>query len=132
MHSEERNGRPCLISSWAYKNITPAEKAKICNGAGAAGQWISSIIPNTMYGLDCTEAFNIHDYDYQVGASREDKERADRNLLINLLMLINHKGGLLMLPRQWRAMKYYEAVQLLGDEAFFKGKGIAHDHARHA
>jgi hypothetical protein len=122
MASDQRKSGPSLISSWGYKNITPAEKALICNGAGAAGQWISSIIPNTMYGLDCTEAFNIHDYDYDVGVSRADKDRADRNLLNNLLTLINHKGGLLMLPRQWRAMKYYEAVQLLGDEAFFNGK----------
>lgn len=132
MHSEERSTGPRLISSWAYKNITPTEKAQICNGAGAAGQWISSVIPNTLYGLDCTEAFNIHDYDYQVGASREDKERADRNLLNNLLMLINHKGGLLMLPRQWRAMKYYEAVQLLGDEAFFNGKTKGDTWTTHA
>jgi len=116
------SGGPSLISSWGYKNLLPEEKALICNGAGAAGKWISSIIPNTMYGLDCTEAFNIHDYDYDVGASRADKERADRNLLMNLLTLINHQGGWLMLPRQWRAMKYYNAVQLLGDEAFFKGK----------
>lgn len=132
MHSEERNGRPRLISSWAYKNITPEEKAKICNGAGAAGQWISSIIPNTMYGLDCTEAFNIHDYDYQVGASREDKDRADKNLLDNLLTIINHRGGWLKPLRHRRALKYYEAVNQFGDAAFFKGKGIVHDHARHA
>ncbi|MGZ4994168.1 MAG: hypothetical protein ACXWFG_06830 [Methylobacter sp.] len=122
MPNDQRKNGPSLISSWGYKNITPEEKALICNGAGAAGKWISSIIPNTMYGLDCIEAFNIHDYDYDVGVSRADKDRADRNLLNNLLTLINHKGGLLMLPRQWRAMKYYEAVQLLGDEAFFKGK----------
>ncbi|MEE7625440.1 hypothetical protein V3O24_04640 [Methylobacter sp. Wu8] len=113
---------PVLISSWGYKNLLPEEKAKICNGAGVAGKWISSIIPNTLYGLDCSEAFNIHDYDYNVGASRADKDRADRNLLNNLLTLINHQGGWLMLPRQWRAMKYYNAVQLLGDEAFYKGK----------
>jgi hypothetical protein len=122
MPADQRKSGPGLISSWAYKNITPEEKARICNGAGAAGNWISSIIPNTMYGLDCTEAFNIHDYDYDVGVSQADKDRADRNLLNNLLTLINHQGGWLMLPRQWRAMKYYEAVQLLGDEAFFKGK----------
>lgn len=117
-----KSGQPILVSSLGYKNITPDEKAKICNGAGAAGKWISSIIPNTMYGLDCTEAFNIHDYDYEVGVHLDDKIRADRNLLNNLLTLIDHQRGLLMLPRQWRAMKYYEAVQLLGDEAFFKGK----------
>jgi len=122
MRQGNEEGCPALISSWGYKQLSPDDKARICNGAGAAGKWISSFIPNTMYGLDCTEAFNIHDYDYEVGASRADKERADRNMLINLLTLINYRGGWLMLLRQWRALKYYEAVQLFGDEAFFKGK----------
>lgn len=122
MHSEERNGRPRLISSWGYKNITPAEKAQICNGAGSAGRWISALIPNTMYGLDCIEAFDIHDYDYTVGVSRGDKCRADRNLLINLLALIDHSGGWLQPLRHRRALKYYEAVSLFGDDAFFNGK----------
>ncbi|MFZ2405536.1 MAG: hypothetical protein WAW41_10395 [Methylobacter sp.] len=122
MRGDKRGTGPRLVSSLGYKNLLPEEKARICNGAGAAGKWISSIIPNTMYGLNCAEAFNIHDYDYEVGVSRADKERADRNLLLNLLTLIEHRGGWLMFPRRRRAMKYYEAVQLLGDEAFFKGK----------
>jgi len=123
MPSNTKQGHPRLISSWGYKNITPEEKARVCNGAGAAGQWISSIIPNTMYGLDCTAAFDIHDYDYDVGSSRADKERADRNLLMNLLTLIEHRGGWLRIPRNALAMRYYEAVNEFGDEAFFKGKG---------
>lgn len=123
MPANEGQGSPSLISSWGYKNISPEEKAKICNGAGAAGQWISSIIPNTMWGLDCTEAFNIHDYDYGVGVSLADKDRADRNLMDNLLTLINHRGGWLKLLRHRRALKYYEAVNQFGDEAFFQGKG---------
>lgn len=120
MHGSCGQGR--LSSSWAYRNITPEEKALICNGAGAAGRWISSLIPNTMYGLDCLEAFNIHDYEYHMGVSRGDKCRADRNLLINLLSLIEDRGGWLQLLRHRRALKYYEAVQLLGDDAFFTGK----------
>ena len=122
MPSDKRSSSVILVSSLGYKNLLPDEKARICNGAGAAGKWISSIIPNTMYGLDCTEAFNIHDYDYEVGVSRDDKNRADRNLLGNLLAIINNRGGWLYFFRHRRAMKYYEAVQLLGDEAFFKNK----------
>lgn len=122
MPNKQGNGQPRLISSLGYKNILPEEKARICNGAGAAGKWISSFIPNTMYGLDCTEAFDIHDYDYEVGVSGADKDRADRNLLSNLLTLIDHRGGMLRFLRHRRAMKYYEAVREFGDEAFFKGK----------
>lgn len=113
---------PQLDSTWSYKQLTPEQKKEICNGAGAAGQWISCFIPNTMYGLNCVEAFNIHDYDYHVGVTREDKKIADRRLLENLMIIINHKGGWLQFLRRRRAMKYYEAVHHKGDEAFFKGK----------
>ncbi|UOA08610.1 hypothetical protein [Methylobacter sp. S3L5C] len=111
-----------LISSWAYKNISVEEKALICNGAGAAGYWINCFIPNALYGLDCVEAFNIHDYDYEVGVSLADKDRADNNLLTNLLMLINERGGWLKWLRTNRALKYYQAVNEFGKHAFYYGK----------
>jgi hypothetical protein len=119
--------KPELLSDAGYKQLTDEEKARICNGAGATGRWISSFIPNTMYGLDCVEAFNIHDYDYHVGITRADKDRADRRMLDNLLILINHAGGLLAWLRRRRAMKYYEAVVTFGDDAFFSKGG---DHGR--
>ncbi len=114
----DKNG---LVSCHAYKQLTDDEKAQICNGAGAAGQWISSFIPNTMYGLDCTEAFNIHDYDYYAGITQDDKNQADARLFDNLILLINNAGGILQWLRRRRAMKYYEAVHHAGDDAFFKG-----------
>jgi len=111
-----------LISTDEYKRLTPEMKAKICNGAGAAGQWISSFIPNTMWGLDCEEVFNIHDFDYYSGTSWADKDLADSRMFRNLLRVINHRGGLLAFLRRRRALKYYEAVHVAGDEAFWKGK----------
>jgi len=112
-----------LESTAAYKALTPEEKAKIVNGAGAADQWISSFIPNTMYGLDVTECFNIHDFDYHVGVSRKDKNVADRRLLENLMIAINANSGFIMgMLRRRRALKYYEAVHKFGDDAFFKNK----------
>lgn len=110
---------PLLKSTCGYKYLPPDIKAEICNGAGAAGRWISSLIPNTMYGLDCVEAFDIHDYDYHVGISWDDKDRADRRLFENLLILINHAGGWLQWLRRRRALKYFEAVHHHGAEAFF-------------
>jgi len=115
-----------LESSWHYKQLTPELKAQICNGAGAAGQWISSFIPNTMYGLDVEEVFNIHDFDYHVGLTLEDKNNADRRMLRNMFAVINAEKGFfgksLGFLRRRRALKYYEAVHLHGGEAFFKGK----------
>jgi hypothetical protein len=116
------------LDAWpGYWRLTAEEKSTICNGAGAADRWISSFIPNTMYGLDCVEVFNIHDYDYHVGITRDDKDAADLRMLENLLIMINHKGGLLAWLRRRRAMKYYEAVVTFGDDAFFSKGG---DHGR--
>lgn len=114
--SADKNG---LMSSYRYKQISPDDKSKICNGAGAAGRWISSFIPNTLYGLNCIEAFNIHDYDYHVGHRRSDKDTADKRMFDNLITLIDLAGGFLQFFRRRRAMAYYEAVHLGGDEAFF-------------
>lgn len=113
---------PELDSSPEYKTLPPSKKKLIVNGAGAAGEWISCFIPNTMYGLDVEECFNIHDYDYHVGRSWAEKYLADSRMLRNLLKVINWKGGLLAFLRRRRALKYYEAVHLGGDEAFWKGK----------
>ena len=41
-----------------YEKLTKSEKGRICNGAGAAGDWKSKFIPNTLYGLNCSEIFN--------------------------------------------------------------------------
>lgn len=122
MKSQFKPLKPKLDSTQGYKDLihTPDLKAKICNGAGAEGKWISSFIPNTMYGLDVEEAFNIHDYDYHIGGARSHKNVADRRMLENLMILINANGGLLAFFRRRRAMKYYEAVHYKGDDAFFK------------
>ena len=107
-----------------YYDLTERFKSEICNGAGAAGDWRSFLIPNTMYGLSCLEAFNIHDYAYYVGVTREDKYKADIALLSNLLCIINIHGGFLRLLRRHRALVYYDAVVEFGDDAFFtKQKG---------
>jgi len=110
------SGLRCQVE---YTHLSTEQKARICNGAGAAGRWISSIIPNTLYGLDCVEAFNIHDFDYFVGVTQQDKDEADTRMLFNLLTLINQTGGFWGWFRKRRAWKCYYAVHLAGDEAFF-------------
>jgi len=108
-----------LIEEPGFSSLTAEEKASICNGAGAADDWKSAFIPNTLYGLDCTAVFNRHDYAYYVGKTEEDKARADVSMLINLVRLINDKGGFLSLARKYRAVTYYEAVHAFGEDAFF-------------
>lgn len=103
-----------------YWELTPEEKAEICNGAGAKG---GIKVPNTMYGLDLTEVFNIHDYMYYMGENEDDKRKADRAMLENSMIAINKYGGWLSWFRRRRALKYYEAVVYFGAKAFYAGKG---------
>jgi len=118
-----------LISSEVYKNLPLEMKAEICNGAGAKDDWKSEFIPNTLWGLDCTPVFDIHDFDYYTGFTYEDKCKADANMLVNLIRRINNHGGFLRIARRYRAMTYYDFVVEMGEDAFFQAqKGNLHLH----
>jgi len=114
-----------LHLSESYRNATDAERAAVCNGAGAKN---GLKFPNTFYGLDMTEAFHNHDWDYDKGITQEDKDRADRYMLLNTLIIIESQKGLknaILKPlRRRRALKYYEAVVIWGNRAFWINKGI--------
>lgn len=114
--------RKRLQADPGYYTLSAYEKQRICNGAGAAGDWRSKWIPNTMWGLDCRPAFDIHDYGYYIGVTQQDKERNDTLMLINLLKLIDQHGGVFSWVRRYRAITYYSAVREHGDEAFWAGK----------
>ena len=102
-----------------YFNLSPVLKAEICNGAGAKD---GIKVPSTMYGLDLTEAFNIHDYDYWRGECGTDKRLADRRMLVNCVAIIVNKGGFFMGLRSYRAMTYFIAVARYGKKAFYAEK----------
>jgi len=105
-----------------YDELPPILKAEICNGMGADGSIWSRFIPNTMWGLDVTEAANRHDYRYHIGTTEEDKRAADRGFLIDLFIIINNEGGLMAVPRMLRALTYYLFVHYQGHRAFWKNK----------
>lgn len=102
-----------------FGSLTPEDKAIICNGAGAKG---GIKVPNTMWGLDCREAFDIHDYDYWRGENERHKRSADKRMQFNMTTIIVNKGGLLMWPRMIRATTYFMAVVWRGKKAFWAGK----------
>lgn len=102
-----------------FGSLTPEDKAIICNGAGAKG---GIKVPNTMWGLDMRTIFDVHDYDYWCGETVKDKRDADRRMLINAIILIMNRGGLLAVPRVYRAATYFCAVAFMGEKAFWKGK----------
>ena len=104
-----------------YAELSAEDKAMICNGAGAKD---GIKVPNTMWGLNMIEVFNIHDYDYYMGENEEDKRTADRRMLTNSMRMINNRGGWLRKLRRYRATSYYSAVEDYGKKAFYVGKRI--------
>jgi hypothetical protein len=62
-----------------YEDLTLKEKARICNGCGGKGGFITP--PHAdLFKEEC----NNHDYDYHVGGSLWDKIKADFKLRLNM------------------------------------------------
>lgn len=112
-----------LYAPQSYIQATTEERKRVVNGCGAGG-WLRALVPDTMYGLDVSEACNIHDWMYATGLTIEDKAAADRVFLNNLLRIIdaNTSWWLLRRLRYRRARTYFEAVQHFGGPAFWTGK----------
>lgn len=102
-----------------FNGLGIIEKSTICNGAGSAS---GVKVPNTMWGLDCSNAFDIHDYDYWRGENERHKRSADKRMLFNLATIIANRGGLMMWPRMYRATTYFVTVAFFGGKAFWFGK----------
>jgi len=112
-----------LFAPQSYIEASPEVRAAVANGCGAAG-WKLDIVPDTIWGLEVTEACNIHDWMYAEGETIHDKMTADRTLLNNLLRLIEAetRWGWLRWLRRKRALKYYQAVAEFGGPAFWANK----------
>ena len=108
-----------LEYSAGFQNLSPAVKDDICNGAGAKG---GIKVPNSMWGLNMKVVFDVHDFDYYMGESDQDKREADRRMLTNAIIMICNTRGPLMYFRGMRAMTYFMAVAILGKKAFYAEK----------
>lgn len=96
-----------------YLELSQERKEKICNGMGGQNS-LSSLVPDTIWGLNCKEVADRHDYDYWRGGDGDARKLADAVFLHNLRVVIKAKGGLLKSFRLWRAEKYYIATRLFG------------------
>lgn len=111
-----------LTYPFYYFTFSKIDLKRICNGAGAAGSISGILVPNTLYGLSCVKAFNIHDVMYYYGGSKHDKLFADELMLKNMQAIIKKKCGFLSTLRYIRAYTYYMAVRMFGDSAYnFRG-----------
>lgn len=105
----------------SYKQATAEERDRKCNGCGTKGLG-GILVPNSLYGLDVTEACDIHDWMYAEGKSEADKNTADRVFRNNMLRIISARPrgrGIVFFLRRRRAVKYYKAVKHFGGPAFW-------------
>lgn len=107
----------------SYKKATHGEKKEACNGCGPQS-WKRDFVPDTIYGVDISEACNIHDWMYLKGQSIDDKKKADRVFLNNMIRIVKAESRFRFMSvlRQRRCWKYYLAVAQFGGPAFWEGK----------
>ena len=119
----ETFGAPRLWCPQSFALATADEIALVTNGCGSSSARFD-YVPDTLYGLSIKRACIVHDWEYFVGATHEDKQIADRRFLDNMLLLID--AGSAWQHTRWlrhrRAVKYYQAVRLGGGSAFWGGK----------
>lgn len=117
-----------LYCEYGFESTPELLRNKEVNGCGPDG-WKSVIVPDTIYGLCITDACNIHDWMYLFGNTIDDKDRADRVLLNNIIRIIEAKttknwfGRNILKPLRYRRAKiYYDAVHYLGGSFYWANK----------
>lgn len=119
----------CLNAPQDYVTAEPELRRRVCSGCGPRGG-LNGLVPETIYGLNISEACNIHDWMYAFAEPTvHAKNKADRVFLNNILRIINGKtkGRLLLFLRRKRALKYYYAVKYFGGPFFWSGKNLKVD-----
>ena len=112
---------------------TPSHIIDEMTGGCGPGGFGDMLVPDTMYGLSVKPACRIHDFQYFVGKTLEDKIAADRIFLNNMVRIINANSGLRILRRLRliRARTYYTFVQCFGGPAFWAGKNSNLEEREH-
>lgn len=119
---------PGLYAPQSYHDASKDLVKKICNGCGTKG-WKGKIVPDTILFLRITETCDIHDWMYEHGLTKADKDFADDMFLQNMITLIqiaqekNFVHRFLAPHRTIRAHEYYYAVVYAGNDAFWVNKG---------
>ena len=112
----------------SYVNATPLDRSNVCNGVGPAWAfkstklaWLKWLL-NRIWGLDCSEIGNIHDWEYHFAEKTEmAKNSADDRFYDNLMEWVHQKSKsrVLLLLRIKRIRKYHYLLKEWGYKAFF-------------
>lgn len=106
---------------WLFAEEHPEDFASFGCGPGGLGD---RLVPDTMYGLDISDACRIHDWYYRFYPENTEEARAmaDRVLKNNLLRIVREKtkSSILLWLRERRCQTYYIMVRNFGAPAFFE------------
>lgn len=89
-------------------------------GNGCGSGWKEPLVPDTLGGIDISEACSIHDYMYEEGGAENDREYADRCFLFNMLTIIHRDDTWITnedVAIKW-AILYYQTVREYGEQYF--------------
>lgn len=109
-----------LIMPESFREASDEEINAKTGGCGP-GNYGDYFVPDTILWVSIREACVIHDWQYSLAESFEDKKNADMNFLINMLN-INYnrsKNKIMRRIRDQIIFKYFIAVYYYGDP-FFK------------
>jgi len=100
-----------------YRDLTPEQKTKICNGCGGKGGFINP--PEFLFHASCDH----HDFLYWKGGVEEDRKKADDAFYSYMQLDTANEDCLIkrVYYSVW-AYTYYKAVRLFGSKYFSYGK----------
>jgi len=119
------NGLIAHHECWEFKRLFPEEWASFGCGPGGFGDWI---VPDTMWGLNISEACRVHDWYYRFywDRSTEAKKFADTLLMDNCRAIIEQGSSnvIILNLRYIRCRTYYFMVDRCGQSAWDEARSI--------
>ena len=114
-----------IIECENFKRNNPNEWATFGCGPGGVGDYL---VPDTMWGLDISEACRIHDWFYRFCPDRSAKAKAfaDSLMLHNCLAIVDEKSNswILWQLRKVRCHTYHFMVRKFGQGAWDEARSI--------
>lgn len=114
-----------VIECENFKRNNPEEWKTFGCGPGGIGDYL---VPDTMWGLDISEACRIHDWFYRFCPDRSEKAKryADWLMLQNCLDIV-HRESKSRIAKQLRIIRchtYFFMVSTLGKKAWGSGRSV--------
>lgn len=102
----------------SYLEADEEERNAISNGCGPRSRFgvVGRMIPDSILGVDISEACSVHDWEYF--HADDPRSLADARFHRNMTTLIEKRGGIFKALRHLVASAYYRAVRLHGGPSF--------------